>query len=112
MLLPLIDSCGPLDEADQPQHLLQKLYGDRTCDSEPHREQLRQRHIEPKLAQRNSEHGSGLGAFRWVAERTLSWLPGFRKLLLVTEKTQDMHFAFFNFALALICYRFLEKSFC
>jgi transposase len=111
-LLPLVDSCGPFDEADQPQRLPAKLYGDRACDSEPHREQLRQRHIEPKLAKRNSEHGSGLGVFRWVAERTLSWLHGFRKLRLVTEKTQEMQFAFFNFALALICYRFLEKSFC
>jgi hypothetical protein len=31
-----------------------------------------------------------LGVFRWVAERTLSWLHGFRKLRLVTEKTQEM----------------------
>jgi hypothetical protein len=45
--------------------------------------------------------------FRWVVERFLSWRHGFRKERLVTEKTQDMQFAFLNLACALICYRFL-----
>ena len=112
-LLPLVDSCGPQDEAGEPLHRPAKQYGDRAYDSQPHREQLRQRGIEPKLAKRKSEHGSGLGIFRWVAERTLSWLHGFRKLRFVTEKTQEMQFAFFNLGLALICLRFLEQnSFC
>jgi hypothetical protein len=44
---------------------------------------------------------------------TVSWLHGFRKLRLVTEKTQEIQFAFFNIALALTCFRYLEKnSFC
>ena len=111
-LLPLVDSCGPRDQADEPRRLPDQAYGDRASDSEPHREQLRARGIEPKLAQRNSEHGSGLGVYRWVAERTLSWAHGFRKLRLVTEKTLEMQFAFLNLALSIICYRFLEQSFC
>jgi transposase len=111
-LLPLVDSCGPLDEADEPRRLPEKMYGDRAYDSQPHREALRARGIQPELAKRNSEHGSGLGIFRWVAERTLSWMHGFRKLRFVTEKTVEMQYAFFNLALALICYRFLEISFC
>ncbi len=64
------------------------------------------------MAKRNSEHGSGLGVYRWVVERTLSWLHGFRKLRFVTEKTLEMQYAFFNLALALICYRVLKTSFC
>jgi transposase len=111
-LLPLVDSCGPGDEEGEPRRRPQKVYGDRAYDSEPHREQLRKRNIEPKTAKRNTDHGSGLGMFRWVVERTISWLHGFRKLRLVTEKTQEMQFAFFNLGLALICYRCLETSFC
>ena len=111
-LLPLVDSCGPLDASQEPQRLPDKVYGDRAYDSQRHREALRNRGIEAKLAQRNSPHGSGLGIHRWVVERTLSWLHGFRKLRLVTEKTFEMQCAFFNLALALICYRFLEQSFC
>jgi transposase len=68
--------------------------------------------MEPKRAQRHPAHGSGLGVFRWVAERTLSWLHGFRKLRLVTEKGQDMQYAFLTLAVCLICYRFLGGSFC
>ena len=49
----------------------------------------------------------GCRKVRWVVERCFSWLHGFRKLRFVTEKTQEMQFAFFNLALALICLRFL-----
>jgi len=107
-LLPLIDCAGPLnEETGEPQHRPAKVYGDRAFDSEPHREELRERDIEPKLAKRRTEHGSGLGKYRWVVERFNSWLHGFRKERFVTEKTQEMQFAFFNLALALICLRFL-----
>ena len=111
-LLPLVDSCGPLDEIEEPQRVPDKMYGDRAYDSEPHRQELRERGITPELAKRNTEHGSGLGVYRWVVERTISWLHGFRKMRLVTEKTEEMKFAFFNLAQALICFRFLEQSFC
>jgi transposase len=107
-LVPLVDSCGPLDEGGEPQRRPEEVYGDRAYDSEPHREELRLRGVEPKLAKRNTKHGSGLGVFRWVAERTISWLHGFRKLRFVTEKTNAMKYAFFDLALALICFRFLE----
>jgi hypothetical protein len=47
-----------------------------------------------RMAVLNTAHGSGLGVFRWVAERTLSWMHGFRKLRLVTDKGLDMQYAF------------------
>lgn len=106
-LLPVVDAAGPLKANGEPKRRPKVLYADRAYDSEPHREQLRKRGIEPKLAKRNTEHGSGLGKFRWVAERTISWLHGFRKLRFVTEKTLEMQFACLNLALSLICFRFL-----
>jgi transposase len=107
-LLPLVDTAGPCEEeTGEPEHRPEKLYGDRAYDSEPHREKLRERDIEPKLAKRRTAHGSGLGKYRWVVERFISWFHGFRKERFVTEKTQEMQFAFFNLALALICFRFL-----
>jgi transposase len=36
-LLPLVDSCGPLDESGQPQRRPEEVYGDRAYDSEPQR---------------------------------------------------------------------------
>ena len=110
VLLPLVDSVGPLDEDGEPRHRPKRLYGDRAYDSEPHRKALRDRGIDPKLAKRNTEHGSGLGVYRWVVERLNSWLHGFRKLRFVTEKTEEMQFAFLNLALSLICFRFVAAA--
>ena len=107
-----MDACGPLDAKGEPRRRPGKVCGDRAYDSEPHREELRERGIDPKLAKRRTEHGSGLGKYRWVVGRLISWLHGFRKLRFVTEKTREMQFAFFNLALGLICFRFLKPSLC
>lgn len=109
-LLPLVDTCGVLNKEGKPKRLPKKLYADRAYDSEPHRGELRKRGIIPNVAKRYTEHGSGLGTFRWVAERTISWLHGFRKLRFVTEKTDEMQFALLNLALSLICFRCLVPS--
>lgn len=89
----------------RPRRRPDALYGDRAYDSEPHREALRDRGIEPKLARRRTEHGSGLGKVRWVAERFLSWLHGFRKLRLRTDWTLQTHDALLKLGCALICLR-------
>jgi transposase len=107
-LLPLVDGIGPVGgKPGRPKRRPGVLYGDRAYDSEPHRQRLRRRGIAAGLARREAPHGSGLGVFRWVAERTLSWLHGFRKLRLVTDKGQDMQYAFLTLAASLICFRFL-----
>lgn len=110
VLLPLVDACGPLDDGGEPRHRPNELYGDRAYDSEPHRAELRDRKIDPKLAKRNTASGSGLGVHRWAVERLNAWLHGFRKLRLVTEKTEEMQFAFLNLALSIICFRLLNAS--
>ena len=112
VLLPLVNTHGPLDTKGQPKRQPKRVYGDRAYDSEPHRQELRKRGIMPKLAKRRTEHGSGLGKYRWVVERLFSWLHGFRKIRFVTEKTKQMQVAFLNLALAMICFRFLYHSFC
>jgi transposase len=96
----------------RPRQKPQKLYADRGYDSDPHRAELQARGIEPVLARRGTEHGSGLGVYRWVAERGLSWLHGFRKLRLVTEKTEAMQYAFLNLAHVIILWRILQPSLC
>lgn len=112
-LLPLIKTAPPV--AGKPGHPRQhpdSIYGDRAYDSEPHRMELRGRGIKPFLAQRNTEHGSGLGIYRWVAERTLSWLHQFRRLRVRFDRRDDIHEAFLRLAESLICFRMLENGFC
>lgn len=111
-LLTLVNSIPPVaGKPGRPRQRPELIQGDRAYDSEPHRQELRQRGIEPVLAKRNTEHGSGLGVYRWVVERTISWLHSFRKLRLVTEKTMNMQYAFLNLGVAIICWRFLQPSF-
>jgi transposase len=113
-LMPLVEAVPPVGgQRGRPRRRPKVLYADRAYDSQPHRRRLRRLGIQPQLARRRTEHGSGLGVFRWVAERTLAWLHGFRKLRLVTEKTQEMQYAFLTLAHAIIVWRcFQHHSFC
>lgn len=80
---------------------------DRGYDAEAIRQGLRARHIVPWLARRNTEHGSGLGQWRWVVERCFAWLNQFRRLRIRYEKRADIHEAFLTLGCILICWRFL-----
>ena len=110
-LVPLLNALpGVAGKVGRPRRYPERLYGDRAYDSEPLRGACDARGIDPVLARRNTEHGSGLGVFRWVAERTLSWLHGFRKLRSVTEQGLDMQYAFLDLAMCLICWRILQAT--
>ncbi len=88
---------------------LTALLGDRANDAERIRCALRVRHILPLLAMRNTKHGSGLGRWRWVVERTFAWLNQFRRLRVRYEKRADIHEAFLSLACILICWRRLRN---
>lgn len=81
------------------------VQGDRGSDSESHRHQLRQRGIEPKLATRRTEHGSGLGKTRWDVERTLAWFTRYGKIRIRTERRAENDEALVNLAACRIWYR-------
>ena len=68
--------------------------------------------VEPLIPQRNSDHGSGLGIFRWVVERTIGWLHQFRRLRIRYERRADIHTAFLLLGCILICHRHLKSSLC
>ena len=111
-LLPLVEAIPPVrGKVGKPRQRPDKVQGDRGYDSEPHREALRKKGIEPVLAKRNTEHGSGLGKTRWMIERTIAWLHQFRRLRIRYEKRADIHEAFLCIACIMICYNTL-KGFC
>jgi transposase len=86
------------------------IYADRGYDSESHRERLRDRGIKPVIAKRRTEHGSGLGKFRWVVERTHSWLHNFRRLRIRFDRRADIHEAFLKLACSLVCWNTLKRA--
>jgi transposase len=108
-LIPLVDGIQPVrGKRGRPRKRPQRVQGDRGYDSEPHRKQLRKRKIEPLLAERNTEHGSGLGVYRWVVERTLAWLHQFRRLRTRYDRRADIHEAFMSLGCAMICFNYLN----
>ena len=112
-LLPLVDGIPPVaGKVGHPRRRPDQVQGDRAYDSHWHRRQLRQRHIRPVLAERGVEHGSGLGIYRWVVERSLSWLHQNRRLRIRYERRDDIHEAFMALGCILICHRCLNGSFC
>jgi hypothetical protein len=62
------------------QRVPKRLWGDRGDDSEGHREIWSLVGIDPELAKRNSEHGSGLGKERYVVEQTIAAIHQNRRL--------------------------------
>lgn len=74
-------------------------------DHDIYRDQVRDRGIVPVIARRNTRHGTGLGTYRWVVERTFAWLHGFRRLCIRWERRADIHEAFLRLACCLISYR-------
>jgi DDE family transposase len=91
---------------DRPNCVL----GDRGYDAAAIRRGLRTRHIVPLLAMRRTAHGSGLGRWRWVVERTFAWLSQFRRLRVRYDKRADIHEAFLSLGCALICWQSLRKT--
>jgi len=107
-LLPLVTSIPPIaGKVGRPRKKPDCVQGDRAYDSQPHRDALHKLGIGSILAKRRTENGSGLGVFRWVVERTLSWLHQFRRLRVRYERRDDIHEAFLTVGCILICSNFI-----
>ena len=107
-LMPLVESIPPIaGKVGRPRKRPDCVQGDRAYDSQPHRDALHKLGIDSVLAKRRTENGSGLGVFRWVVERTLSWLHQFRRLRVRYERRDDIHEAFLTIGCILICSNFI-----
>jgi hypothetical protein len=68
---------------------------------------LRARGITPRIARKGTESSEKLGLYHWVAERSLAWLLGFRRLGVRYERRADILEGLLQLACALICVRSL-----
>ena len=91
----------------RPRRRPRTLYGDRAYHSRESRRELRRRGIQARIAVPGSPHGSGLGRYRWVVERTIAWLHQYRRLRVRYERRDDIHEAFLAIGVSLICLRLL-----
>ena len=109
MMLPTIDALEPIRSGRpvRPRQHPDKLHADKGYDYPYLRRTLRLCGIIPRIARRGVEPNDRLGLYRWVVERTLSWLNKFRRLKIRYERRVDIHEAFLQLGCALICFRFL-----
>ena len=70
-----------------------------------------QRGVKLVIARRQTEHGSGLGRYRWVVERTFAWLQQLKRLLIRYDRRADIHEALLALGCCIVCYRRLKNSF-
>jgi transposase len=106
--VPLVDAVPPIGgKPGHPRQRPERVMADRGYDDEEERQKLRDRGIDPELAKRRTPHGSGLGVFRWVVERTISWLHQFRRLRVRYDPHEDIHQGLCTLAETLITFRFL-----
>ncbi len=113
MMLETVDAIEPLKgRRGRPRKRPAKLHADKAYDSRALREELRRRGITPRIARRGVESSERLGRYRWVVERTISWLNRFRRLRIRYERRADIHLAFLHIGCALICWNFIDHVFC
>jgi transposase len=110
-LIPLVERVPPVrGKVGRPRRRPGRVTADRAYDHKPQRRELRKRGIRPEIARRNTKHGSGLGRYRWIVERTFAWLHQFKRLLVRYDRRADIHEAFLALGCCLICHRRLNNS--
>jgi transposase len=113
-LLPLVDAIppiiGPRGRPGRPRKRPAKLHADKAYDSTHLRRALRSRGITPRIARRGIDSSERLGRYRWVVERSLSWLLGCRRLGVRYERRTDLLQGLLHLACALLCCRFLNVA--
>lgn len=113
-LVPLVEAIPPVrGRPGRPRRRPERLYADRAYDYDKYRKLVRAQGIRPQFAQRGTEHGSGLGVYRYVAEQAIALLHRFRRLRIRWEVRDDIHEAFLSLGCSLLCWRRLKnKSLC
>ncbi|QWA25963.1 IS5 family transposase [Streptomyces sp. JCM17656] len=101
--LPLLDAIPSIrGRVGRPRRRPDSLFTDRGDDHDIYRGQVRVRGTVPAIARRGTRHGTGLGTYRWVVERTIAWIRGYRRLRIHWERRTDIHEAFLKLACCLI----------
>ena len=105
MLEETVEAIPPVRDGrvGRPRRRPDKLHGDKGYDYDKCRDTLKERNIEPRIARKGIESSERLGRYRWVVERTLSWLNRSRRLRVRYEQRDDIYQAFLTLGCALIC---------
>ncbi|MFD2397599.1 IS5 family transposase [Prauserella oleivorans] len=86
-----------------------KLHADKAYDQAELRDWVRKQGITVRIARKGIESSQKLGKHRWVIERCIAWLFGYRRLTIRYERYANHFCAFLTLAAALTCFKKLAK---
>jgi transposase len=86
-----------------------KLHADKAYDQPELRRWVRGKRIGVRIARKGIESSERLGRHRWVIERTMSWLSGYRRLSPRYERDPDNYLGFLTLAAGICCYKRLAR---
>jgi transposase len=110
---PLLDTNPPVSRRGQrgrPQRRPEKLHADKGYDYPRCRAYLTRRGIKIRIARRGIDTSTKLGRYRWVVERTISWLLRFKRLGLRYDRTERTLAPLLTLAMVLINLRRLVQN--
>ena len=109
-LKPMVEGHQTRHDPHRDRHFKpQRLHGDKAYDIPHLRKWLRGKRIGVRIARKGIESSERLGRRRWVIERTMSWLSGYRRLSPRYERDPRNYLAFLGLAAALCCYKRLLR---
>ncbi|CAL9590790.1 IS5 family transposase IS1647 [Streptomyces sp. enrichment culture] len=107
-LKPMVAGHQTRHDPHRGRHLKpQRPHADKAYDVPQLRKWLRGKRM--RIARKGIESSERLGRRRWVIERTMSWLSGYRRLSPRYERNPRNYLAFLGLAAALCCYKRLVR---
>jgi transposase len=86
-----------------------KLHADKAYDHTDLRNWVRDLGIKVRIARKGIESSKKLGKHRWVIERSMAWLFGYRRLSIRYERHANHFCGFLTLAATLTCFKKLTK---
>jgi transposase len=108
--MELLDDIQAQGPRGRPRRRPVSFHGDRAYGTPKNIAGTLKRRVVSLLARPTQPHGSGLGKFRYVVERTLSWFGQNRRLKICYEKMGEHFQALHDLAAAIICARRLAHA--
>lgn len=109
--MQLLDRVPALpSKQEKPRRRVRVLLGDRAYGTPKNRAGCRRRRVVSLLARVGKPLIRGLGAVRYVVERTLSWFNNYRRLRLCYERNGQHLQALHDLAAAILCAKRLAAA--
>lgn len=107
---PLLDTAPAVKgRRGRPRRRPHKLHADKGYDNRRCRTYLRRRGISGRIARRGVESKHRLGRFRWVVERSVSWVLRYKRLGLRYDRSELTVTGLLTLACAHICFKILMR---